>query len=85
MPLGSDFRIAVSKSLYLLSFSKILSDTLVSLGTDISMRKQVLSLRILQLGLAYLPRLSCIIIIIIIIIMFEILVSLVFFVRTEIH
>ena len=35
---------SVSKSLYLLSFSKILCDTLVSLGTDISLRKQVLSL-----------------------------------------
>ena len=34
---------SISKSLYLLSFSKILSDTFVLLGTDISMRKQLLS------------------------------------------
>ena len=45
---------SISKSLYLLNFPKILSDPLVSLGTDISMRKHVLSF-----CLAYLPGLSC--------------------------
>ena len=45
---------SISKSLYLLNFPKILSDPLVSLGTDISIRKHVLSL-----CLAYLPGLSC--------------------------
>ena len=35
---------SISKSSYLLSFSKILSNTLVSIGIEIWMRKQVLSL-----------------------------------------
>ena len=37
----------------------ILSDTLVSLGRDISIREKVLSLRFLQLYFVYLPGLSC--------------------------
>ena len=45
---------SISKCFYLLSFSKILGDTLLSLGTKISLRKQIFSYDFLQLYLTYL-------------------------------
>ena len=49
---------SISKSLYLLNFSKILRDTLVSLGTE-SMRKQILSLWFFAIISGLFARLSC--------------------------